>query len=371
LSKGVGTAVIGLGTMGSTHAEWSATLPEAELKVVCDTMESRAKKIAAKYKVDYCTDYHDALERKDVEAVIIVTPTYLHAPIAIEAAKAGKHVAVEKPMCLNLAEANEMMRAVKNAGVLDAYFENLCFSPSYTQAKKIIKQGGVGDVFFIRCCENVGGGVEVVKEMFNALEKKKERGRTLGVWYYDYKRSGGGLLISAGIHCIMYARYILDREPAVKVYAELRNLVSPDPRVEDLSFVTVSYKNGQVAWIESCHYALGTFDDRAEIYGTKGTIFLDLYRSNPIKVYSQPGYSLIGASMFGSIPGADKSWSYPAPDEKWSLGYWHEQRHFLRSILAGERPKVNFEDGRASLEVVIAAYKSRDTGTAISLPIHK
>lgn len=362
----VGTAVIGLGTMGLTHAEWSATLPEAELVVVCDAMQSKAKEVATKYKVDWCTDYRDVLERKDVEAVIIVTPSYLHAPMAIDAAKAGKHLAVEKPMCLNLREADEMMNAVKNAGVLDAYFENLCFSPSYAQAKEIVDADGLGDVFFIRCCENFGGGTEVVRKMFKALKEKKE---APGVWYYDYKRSGGGTLLSAGIHCIMYARYVLDREPATKVYAELRNLVSPDPRVEDLSFVTISYKGGQVAWIDSGHYALGTIDDRTEIYGTKGTIFLDLYRSNPIRVYSKPGYGLTGASMFGQIPGADKNWSFPIPDERWALGYWYEQRHFLRSILADERPKVNFEDGRASVEVVMAAYKSCETGNAISLPL--
>lgn len=75
--------------MGPIHAEWLATIPESELKAVCDIDENRAKEIASEYQIDWYTDYHEVLERKDIEAVTIVTPNYLHAPMAIEAAKAG------------------------------------------------------------------------------------------------------------------------------------------------------------------------------------------------------------------------------------------------------------------------------------------
>jgi myo-inositol 2-dehydrogenase/D-chiro-inositol 1-dehydrogenase len=371
MARRVRTAVVGLGAIGPTHAMWCATVPESELKAVCDANEHRAREIADRLGVDAHTDYGALLERKDVDAVIVATPHFLHAPMAMEAARAGKHVAVEKPLCLDLEQAGEMIRAVESAGVHAQYFENLCFSPAYRQAKQIIDAGGIGNVLFVRCCESAGGGVAAQSEVYDATRSEEESGgeeATFGAWMADYAKSGGGALISTACHCIMYVRYVLDREPAARVFAELVQVVSPDSRLEDAAYMTIRYKGGQVGWVDSSMVnALGTFDDRAEIYGTEGTIFLDLYRSGSIRVYSQPGYGRIGASMFGSIAGADVNWSHPAADERWSLGYAGELRSFLSAVLADEPPEITFEDGRATLEVVLAGYESARSAQVVSL----
>ncbi len=368
----VRTAVIGLGSIGPTHASWCASVPESELKAVCDVNAERAGQIAGLYGVDAYTDYRQVLERRDVDAVVIASPTYLHAPMLIEAAASGKHVAVEKPMCRTLDEADAMREAVKAAGVHSQYFENLCFAPAYRQAKEIVDAGGIGDILFVRCCESAGGGVSAQREAHEALVQGTEsggEGRTLGSWYLDFQRSGGGALISTGCHCVMYVRYLLDRQPVMRVYAETLNVVSPDSRVEDAIYLTLHHRDGQVAWVDaSLIHALGTFDDRAEIHGSKGTIFLDLYRSSAIQVYSQQGYGRIGASMFGAIADADRNWSYPMPDERWTLGYAAELRHFLSSILRDRAPEITLDDGKATLEVVRAAYESSASGQAVQLP---
>ena len=92
-----------------------------------------------------------------------------------------------------------------------------------------------------------------------------------------------------------------------------------------------------------------------------------------LKVFSQEGYDpAIGASRypkgFGYF-GRQKNWNHPIADEEYALGYFHEQKAFLNSVLKGTRPDVNFDDGKATLEVILAAYKSRDTGSAVSLPL--
>jgi myo-inositol 2-dehydrogenase / D-chiro-inositol 1-dehydrogenase len=134
--------------------------------------------------------------------------------------------------------------------------------------------------------------------------------------------------------------------------------------------VTIRYGGGQVGSVDSSMvHAFGTFDDRAEIHGTEGTIFLDLYRSGAIRVYSQSGYGQIGASMFGSIPGSNFNWSYPMSDERWSLGYGAELRHFLEAISADQEPEITLQDGRATLEVVVAGYESAFAGAPVSLPL--
>jgi len=376
LSSKVRTAVVGLGIQGPTHALWSYSIPESQLTAVCDVVEEKAKRVGEQYHVKWYTDYDEMLENKDIDAVIIVTPQGLHAELAIKAAKAGKHVAVEKPMCLNLKQADEMRGAVKRAGVLDAYFENLCFAPAYATAKEIVDAGGIGDVFFMRCGESDGLGVDKMKE--KVAERVKESfaaaksGKPSGIPKDPLKEYGGGMLLSGGVHAIAYCRHVYNKAPAAKVYAEIRNLATPDPRFEDTALLTIRYKDGKIAWVDCCEYALGTFDDRAEIYGSKGTIFLDLYRQTGIQIYSQKGYGFIGSSNFPAGPGyfgVQTNWSYPIPDEKRSLGYYNEQQAFFRSIIKGERPIVNFDDGRATIEIVMAAYKSRDTGNAVSLPL--
>jgi myo-inositol 2-dehydrogenase/D-chiro-inositol 1-dehydrogenase len=373
MPRKIGTAVIGLGAIGPTHAHWCASIPESELKAVCDIDGKRARDVADRLGADGHTDYAEVLERRDVDAVIIATPTFLHAPMAIDAASAGKHVAVEKPLCLNLDEADAVIMAAQSAGVHAQYFENLCFSPSYRQAKEIIDAGGIGDVLFARCCESAGGGAKAQVEVYEAAETGKEAGgeaAPFGAWTLDYDKSGGGALMSTACHCIMYLRYVLNREPATRVYAELMNVVSSDPRMDDAAYVTIRYGGGQVGSVDSSIvHALGTFDDRAEIHGTEGTIFLDLYRSGAIRVYSQSGYGQIGASMFGSIPGSNFNWSYPISDERWSLGYAAELRHFLEAISADQEPEITLQDGRATLEVVLAGYESAFAGAPVSLPL--
>jgi len=363
MAQKVRIGIVGLGTQGPVHAESSYNLGEAELVAVCDVVESRAKKFATKYHCDWYTNYREMLERKDIEAIIIATPDYLHAPMAIEAAKAGKHVAVEKPMCISLEQADEMIKAVKKAGVLDCYFENLCYAPALVTAKAIIDDGGIGEVFFMRCGESVGSGIDKLRE--NYKMERAEKKKKLSQPRY-------GVLLSMGCHPITYCRYIFNKQPVTKVYAETRSYIREDPKCEDVALLTITFRDGQVAWVDSCIYALGTIDDRAEIYGTKGTIFVDLYgpqMTNGIKVYSQSGFNpAIGSSRYARF-GVQTNWIHPIPDEMHSLGYYHEQQAFLRSILADNRPNINFDDGKATLEVIFAAYKSRDTGKAISLPI--
>ena len=145
---------MGLGTIGAVHAEWYTQIPESNLVAVCDAREDVSKKIASKYDVKSYTDFHELVEDKDVEALTVAVPNYLHHDVAVAAAKAGKHVAVEKPLCMDLKEADEMINEVKKAKVIDMYTENLCFAQSYSVAKDIVDSGGVGNVYMCKAFES-------------------------------------------------------------------------------------------------------------------------------------------------------------------------------------------------------------------------
>ena len=350
--------------MGALHAEWLSEIPESRFVAVCDVKKDLVKQFESKYKVKGYTDFSELLDNKDVEAVFIVVPHYLHPKMAIEAAKAGKHVAVEKPLCRNLNEAEEMINAVRKAGVSDLYMENLCFAPSYKLAKDIVDAGGLGDLFLCKARES-GDLV-----FGSAGEKAAVEGRAVDSWYFDYEKTGGGALMSSGCHAVQYVRHVYDNAPAQRVYAEIVDHVGmPKRGIEDAALVTIRFKGDKIGEIDSSFYATGGYEDKAEIFGNRGTIYLDMYKRNPITVHSHVGYGGLAHSVFLPALGADKGWSFPIPEERFQLGYYHEQRHFLQSVLKGSRPIVNFEDGKATLEIILAAYESHKSGKVVTLPL--
>jgi len=248
--------------------------------------------------------------------------------------------------------------------VFDFYLENLCFAPSYRLAKEITDNGGLGDVYLCRARESGDMGYMSVGER-DMLSGKRTDG-----WYFDYEKSGGGALISSGVHAVQYVRYVFNNSPARRVYAEMLDKVgtTKPEGIEDAAIVTIRFEGNKIGEVETSFYATGGYDDKAEIYGNKGTIFLDLYKRNPITVHSHVGYGKLGRSIFSSLK-VDKGWSFPVPDERYELGYYHEQRYFLQSIIREERPLINFDDGRSTLEIIHAAYESSRTGKVVHLPL--
>ena len=359
----VGTAVIGLGTIGAVHAETYSQIPESQFVAVCSRRQEIVEAYERKYGVKGYTDYRELLDNSEVEAVTICTPHNLHHEMALAAAKSGKHVAVEKPLGISLKEADDMVEAVRNAGVHDLYMENLCFAPSHHLAKEAVDSGTVGQVYLCKARESVDFIFD------SEAEKSLIEGKSQWSWYFDPAKTGGGQLISTGCHPIQYVRYIYNRAPIKRVYAEISEHVGnkKKPGIEDAALLTMRFEGGGVGEIETSFYANGGTDDKAEIYGNKGSIFIDLYNRNPVTIFSHVGYNF-GQSIFVP-PNANRGWTYPMPDENYSLGYHHEQRHFLKSILQDKRPIINFDDGRATLEVIEAGYRSHQTGAAISLPL--
>jgi len=223
--------------------------------------------------------------------------------------------------------------------------------------------GALGDVYLCKARE-AGDFLFGSKSERDMIE-----GKTQWSWYFDPKMTGGGCLISMGCHPIQYVRHVFDKAPVKRVYAEIMEKVgSSKPKgIEDAVLLTMKFADGRVGAIEASFYADGGQADKTEIYGNKGTILVDLYNRNPVTVHSHVGYSF-GQSVF--VPqGETRGWTFPIPDEIYSLGYYHEQRHFLRCILRDERPSVNFDDGRATLEIIEAGYESHRRETAITLPL--
>ena len=141
------------------------------------------------------------LDERDIEMVTIAAPNALHARMTIDAANAGKHVVCEKPLCMTLEEADEMIDVCRRQGVLLMYAEELFFTPKYVQAKRMADEGAFGRVYLVKQSEKHSG--------------------PHGAWFWDVSKSGGGVFMDMGCHGIAFCYWFLNR-PAIKdVYCQM------------------------------------------------------------------------------------------------------------------------------------------------------
>jgi len=201
MEKKVRIGLIGCGRIASKHVEGYQQAGNVEISALCAPRLGKAHALADKYKlknVEFFADYRDMLAQRDiVDAVDIMTPDHLHAPIAQDCAEAGLHILCEKPMALNAHDASQMYDAAKKAGILTMVGLNFRFNPAILTAKKLIDEGLMGDVFHYRARLTVSrlSNPDVPLE-----------------WRQDRARGGSGALSDLGAHLIDLARFLLDDE---------------------------------------------------------------------------------------------------------------------------------------------------------------
>ena len=341
----VKVGLIGTGFVGDIHAAAFKMVPDAELIAAASPTPGKAKAFAAERGIPNAfEDYRELLALKDVDMVTLALPNDLHAQAAVDAAAAGKHVICEKPLCRTLAEADRMIDTCRAAGVLLMYAEELCFAPKYARAKRLVDEGGLGDVFLVKQSE----------EHFGPHMP----------WFWDVERSGGGVLLDMGCHSVEYARWVFGK-PAVKsVFASLGTHVHADKtRGEDHSLCIVEYEGGQVGLAENSWAKQGGVDDQCEIYGSGGFTRADLLRGSSLLTYSESGYGYAVEKA-----AATTGYTFTMFEEVWNYGFPQEMAHFVRCVQGKEEPVETGEDGREVLKILCAAYASAGTGRRIDWP---
>jgi predicted dehydrogenase len=204
------------------------------------------------------TDYRRLLENLDIKMVIIGVPNHLHCEVVCAAADAGKHVVIEKPLCLNLAEADRMISACQRASVRLMYAEELGFSRKYVRLKQLLDSGAVGQPTLIK-------------------QSEKHDGPLHADHFWDVERSGGGVAMDMGCHAIEFFRWMLDRPPVKSVYAHLTTQVhGGKTHGDDNAIPILEFANGVVCLAEESWTKLGGMDDRAEVHGSGRVACADL-----------------------------------------------------------------------------------------------
>lgn len=339
----VRVGLIGSGFVSAIHCEALKRVPAAE--VVAVASPHHAGEFAACHGIGrWFSDYRRMLEIKDLDLVVLGLPNDLHCQATLDAAAAGKHVVCEKPLALNLEEADRMIEACRAARVKLMYAEELCFAPKYVRLKQLVEEGALGRVYFLKQSEKHDG--------------------PHASWFWDVRRSGGGVSFDMGCHAVEFFRWMLNKPPALDVYAQMDTYVHKErTEGDDHSVLIVNFAGGVTALAEESWAKPGGMDDRAEVYGSEGVAYADLLRGSSILTYSQRGYGYAVEKA-----GLTRGWSFTMFEEIWNYGFPQEFEHFVDCVANDRTPAETGEDGRAVLEVLLAAYESARTGRRVSLP---
>jgi predicted dehydrogenase len=341
----VRVGIVGSQFISSIHADALQRCSAAELFAVASPTDDHAQRFAEQHHIPHhLTDYRAMLEMDEIDMIVIGAPNDLHCTMTVEAARAGKHVVCEKPLCLNLTEADRMIEACHQASVKLMYAEELCFAPKYVRLKQLLDSGALGEPVLIKQSEKHDG--------------------PHADHFWDVDRSGGGVTMDMGCHAIEFFRWMLDRVAITSVYAQMGTYVHAGRTLGDDNAVLILEFEGDVmAVAEESWSKLGGMDDRAEVHGSSGVAYADLLHGNAIETYSTTGYDY-AVEKAGTTAG----WSFTVYEESWNYGFPQELEHFVICVRDDRQPRVTGEDGRAVLEVLFAAYESAGTGRKVSLP---
>lgn len=348
----VRVGIVGVGYMGKAHALCYQQDPLAEVTMVSARRAERAQSLADQLGCRWTTDWKELIADPDVDVVDICAPNHLHLPIALAAIEHRKPFLIEKPLARSVEEARVIVEAQEAAGLTAVYGENLRYAPAYVKAKEIIDQGGIGDVIMLR-----------INEIHN--------GPFHSDWFWDAGKTGGGALIDMGIHGLYMAEWLAG-DQVEHVYGEMGVLKWHDKCLngaEDTAFAVLRFRNGAMAEVVNSWAASGGIDVRIEIYGTKGTIYVDVSRNVGLRVYSEPGYGPRLEVEAAERPHASSTigWSTPVPDEWQVHGHLPEVRHFLDCVRGQAEPLTTLRSGWRTLTLVEALYRSAKEGRRVTV----
>lgn len=343
-------AVIGAGGFGLDHLHSLISCHRAAAVAVAEMNSQRAREASARYHVPRSyADYRELLEQPDIDAVTIALPNHLHAPVAIEALKARKHVLVEPPIALSAKEAAKVIEVAKNMKRVLMVGQNYRFNRHTQSARSLIERGDLGEVYHAR-----------------GFWLRRHGIPRIGSWFTQKKFSGGGCLIDLGLHLLDTSFYLFREFDVASVLAQTHAKFGPrglgetewgksevDPKkpfdVEDYALASLRLKSGRSLVLE-----VGWASFHAEDHREFG---LDL-------LGTQGGVSLWPARLFRhTIEGDDTLQVTPT-----KAAYSEDRIHyFISCVLDGKKPLVSLEESLKLQQILDALYLSAKTGKEVRL----
>jgi len=346
----VGFGVIGVKGIGKNHVNSILSAEGAELVAVADINEQEGRSTASSCGVEWYRDYEKMLELKELDAVTICTPHFLHYPMVMRALESGKHVLVEKPMAVTVREADDMIERAGSKGLKIGVVFQYRTDPVNRQIKTMIETGELGRIYRV-CME--------------ACYFRTQSYYNSDAWRGRWATEGGGVLINQAVHDLDLLQWFVGKP------ARLQGHVSTlyhSVEVEDIASAAILFENGAHGVLQASTVdAVETV--RFEICGERGKIVKEGGRTScarlgkPIKEY------VAEKKVWGVQP--ETEWTELKPEKEVEAGHGAAIKDFVQAILEDRDPLVNGEDGRASLEIANAIVLSSFDGGAVSFPLDR
>jgi predicted dehydrogenase len=341
-------AIAGTGMIARYHAEAIARTPGAELVAVCRSAPAKAAEATTLFGVPCASSYDALVARADVDAVCICTPSGLHAEQTIIAARAGKHVLVEKPMALAPADAGAAIAACREAGVTLGVALQRRTDPRFRAIRDTIAGGGLGRM--------VLGTVSVP---YFRPQEYYDSAAWRGTWALD----GGGALMNQGIHLVDLLLWCLGDVQEVRAHA---TTLAHDIEVEDCVTASLVFASGALGTISATTAASPGYPHRIEVYGDQGGIQIEgetVVRA----VSSRPGSEVIAGLVDDAGATSISAGAGASPTGISTEGHVRLVTDFVDAIRENRPPVVPGEEGRRALALVYAIYESVRTGRPVAL----
>ncbi len=373
MPRQINVAIIGYGIMGKAHSHaykdvnffFKGDLIPV-MKVICGRHLPPLKAAAEAWGwEEYDTSWERVVEREDIDLVDISSPQNTHRDIAVAAAKAGKHILLEKPMAMNAQEAREMLEAVEKAGVKHMIGFNYRRVPAVGLAKRLIEEGKIGRIFHWRSCYLQDW---IVDENFPLI------------WKLRKEIAGTGAHGDLNSHSIDLARHLVGE---IKSVLGMKfNFIKKRPlpgesamgevTVDDTTSFLAEFENGAVGSFEATRFANGKKSYNCfEIYGSKGSLCFNFQSMNELQYFSREDKDY--AQGFRTILVTEES--HPYISVWWPpghiIGYEHtfvnQTADFLKCIAEDTMPEPNFHDGLRNQQIMDAVMESAEKGVKVVL----
>lgn len=327
-------ALIGAGRIGNVHAKAVMTaLPNATIVAVADYYKEAAQSLADEFGIESATDNHlEAIERNDVDAVIIASSTNTHASFIIDSAKAGKHIFCEKPIAADLSKIDEALKVVEETGVKLQIGFNRRFDANFARIKKAIESGEIGTPHLLHIISRDPAPPPI-----------------------EYIKGSGGIFFDMTIHDFDMARFLYGE--VTEMYAIGGVMVDPaigEAGDIDTALITLKFASGAVGSIDNSRQAVYGYDQRVEVFGSAGSASSENIYPDTVTINNGQRVQRASLPMNFFL-------------ERYMTSYESEMRVFVDAVANDKPVPVTGHDGRVPVVMAMAAKKSYEENRPVKL----
>ncbi len=318
--------IVGCGTHAQiAHIPVFKRNPRCNLVAICDSDIRKIDYLSSKYNIPHkYQDFQEIVENKEIDALVIATPNYLHAPMTIAALKYGKDVLCENPIGINLKEVSEMIRAAKKNGKKLVPAMNNRLRKDVHTIREFIKEGELGDIYYIKAGWLIGMSEWV-----------------LSPWRLEQMKSGGGAFLSLGTVLLDIALYFLKNKKLSTIFGSLHKK-APDAEVEDTALCIINFADSTLLTIEVSWSLLFEKDFLyCNVFGKKGAALL-----NPLKIQKE-----LHNDLFNVTPTL-------ARRDVYKISYQMQAQYFLDLLGKNAKPPITCDEGLLIARITEAFYES-------------